>query len=126
MVASGLKRVEAHFFVTDGGREPVRDWLLDLDRNDRRDVGRDLMTLESSTEHYMKAKRASSAKRNVHTGTRVSAVLDEDDLLEDAEAVAIKRVLAWQLEESMKAQGMSKHALAKRACPRVVLSSIGC
>jgi phage-related protein len=46
MVASGLKRVEAFFFVTESGREPVRDWLLDLDRVDRRDIGRDLMTLE--------------------------------------------------------------------------------
>jgi hypothetical protein len=46
MVASGLKRIEARFFVTDVGREPVREWLFELDRNDRRQIGRDLMTLE--------------------------------------------------------------------------------
>jgi phage-related protein len=46
MVASGLKRVQAYFFVTESGREPVRDWLFDLDRVDRRDIGRNLMTLE--------------------------------------------------------------------------------
>jgi phage-related protein len=46
MVASGMKRVEAYFFVTWSGREPVREWLIGLDRPDRRDIGRDLMTLE--------------------------------------------------------------------------------
>ena len=46
MVASGLKRVQARFFLTESGREPVKDWLLGLDRADRREVGRDLMTLE--------------------------------------------------------------------------------
>jgi phage-related protein len=46
MVASGLKRIEARFFVSEAGREPVREWLLELDHNDRRQVGRDLMTLE--------------------------------------------------------------------------------
>ena len=46
MVASGLKRIEAFFFVTTMGREPVREWLFGLDRSDRREIGRDLMTLE--------------------------------------------------------------------------------
>lgn len=46
MVASGMKRVEAHFFVSQSGREPVRDWLFGLDRADRREIGRDLLTLE--------------------------------------------------------------------------------
>jgi phage-related protein len=46
MVASGLKRIEARFFLTEAGREPVHEWLFELDRNDRREIGRDLMTLE--------------------------------------------------------------------------------
>lgn len=62
----------------------------------------------------MKAKRSTSAKQLARTGSRVAAALDEDGLLEDAEAAAIKRVLAWQLEKSMKAQGVSKQVLAKR------------
>jgi phage-related protein len=41
-----LKRVEAFFFENESGREPVRDWLIALPRDDRRDVGRGLMTLE--------------------------------------------------------------------------------
>lgn len=54
------------------------------------------------------------AKREPNIGARASAALEDDGLLEDAEAAAIKRVLAWQLEKSMKAQGVSKQVLAKR------------
>jgi hypothetical protein len=35
-------------------------------------------------------------------------------MLEDAEEVAIKRVLAWQIAEAMKAQGLTKTAMAAR------------
>ena len=46
MAKSGLKRVSAFFFATAAGREPVREWLKQLLRDDRREVGRSLMTLE--------------------------------------------------------------------------------
>jgi antitoxin HicB len=62
----------------------------------------------------VKSKVTHAVGRRARTGTRVAAVLDDEGLLEDAEAAAIKRVLAWQLEKSMKAQGLSKQALAKR------------
>ena len=50
---------------------------------------------------------------------RVSAETFDDFLagqgmLEDAEEVAIKRVLAWQIAEAMKEQGMTKTAMAAR------------
>ena len=40
------KRVIARFYVTAGGTEPVRDWLLSLSRDDRRTVGVDIATVE--------------------------------------------------------------------------------
>ncbi len=43
-----LKRVQAFFFATESGHEPVREWLIALDREDRREIGRSLMTLEFS------------------------------------------------------------------------------
>jgi DNA-binding phage protein len=46
----------------------------------------------------------------------VADLLHREDILEDAEAHAIKRVLAWELEESMRSRGMSKQALAERMC----------
>ena len=59
-------------------------------------------------------KSASRTKRTSRTGSKLASALATDDLLEDAEAVAIKRILAWQLEKSMKSQGVSKQALAQR------------
>jgi antitoxin HicB len=35
-------------------------------------------------------------------------------ILDDAEEVAIKRVLAWQIAEAMKSQGIAKTAMAAR------------
>ena len=54
------------------------------------------------------------AKRKSRTGTSVASALEADGVLQDAELVALKRVLAWQLEKSMKSQGVTKQALAKR------------
>ena len=41
-------------------------------------------------------------------------VLDQDGTREVFQAVAIKEVLAWQIEETMKAQGLTRSALAKK------------
>ena len=38
--------------------------------------------------------------------------LDSQSLLEEAEEVAIKRVLSWQIAEAMKARGLTKTAMA--------------
>ena len=49
-----------------------------------------------------------------HIGSRFDEFLQEEGLLEDAQAVAIKRVLAFQLAQLMKQQSLSKVELAKR------------
>lgn len=43
-----MKRLPAVFYRTAGGREPVRDWLMDLTREDRRSVGEDIKDVEFS------------------------------------------------------------------------------
>jgi len=43
-----LKRLPAHFFRSDGGREPVREWLKDLEREDRKVIGEDIKDVEFS------------------------------------------------------------------------------
>jgi phage-related protein len=40
------KTLHARFFRTANGREPVRDWLLELDREDRKRIGTDIKTVE--------------------------------------------------------------------------------
>jgi DNA-binding Xre family transcriptional regulator len=49
-----------------------------------------------------------------HVGTKLDDFLNEEGLLAESEAVAVKRVLAYQLREMMKQQGLSKTALATR------------
>jgi len=43
-----------------------------------------------------------------------SSFLEEEGIREEVEAVAIKRVLAWQLEQAMKKQRTTKRAMARR------------
>ena len=43
---SWRKRLPAHFYRTASGREPVREWLKALPREERRRIGLDLMTVE--------------------------------------------------------------------------------
>ena len=51
---------------------------------------------------------------NPHVGSSLDDLLDEDGALEEVSAIAIKRVIAWQIEQAMKAEGISKTQLAKR------------
>jgi hypothetical protein len=41
-------------------------------------------------------------------------LLDEDAAFEEMNAVAVKRVNAWQIAQAMKVQGISKSELAER------------
>jgi transcriptional regulator with XRE-family HTH domain len=47
-------------------------------------------------------------------GSRVDDFLREEDLLEGATAVALKRVIAWQISREMQVQSLTKTELAKR------------
>ena len=67
MAKSGLKRVSAFFFATAAGREPVREWLKQLLRDDRREVGRSLMTLEFAWPVGMPLSRPMGNKRSRST-----------------------------------------------------------
>lgn len=43
-----MKRLPAAFFALPSGREPVREWLKDLGRDDRKIVGEDIRDVEFS------------------------------------------------------------------------------
>ena len=49
-----------------------------------------------------------------YIGSSFDNFLEEEGVLAEAEAIAVKRVLAFQLEELMKAQKLNKTQLAKR------------
>jgi phage-related protein len=40
------KKLQARFYETAAGGKPVRDWLLDLELNDRRIFGKDIQKVE--------------------------------------------------------------------------------
>jgi phage-related protein len=44
----GLKRLPAHFYRSDSGREPVREWLKGLEADDRKVIGEDIKEVEFS------------------------------------------------------------------------------
>ena len=48
-----------------------------------------------------------------HSGSNFDAFLEEDGIREEVEAVAIKRVLAWQLSQEMQIQKKTKQAMAR-------------
>lgn len=52
--------------------------------------------------------------KNKHIGSSFDDFLAEDGLLEEATAIAVKRVIAWQIEQAMQATSTNKSTLAKR------------
>lgn len=48
-----------------------------------------------------------------HIGTSFDNFLEEEDILQESETVALKRVIAYALEEKMKADNISVNRLAK-------------
>ncbi|PYU24693.1 MAG: Fis family transcriptional regulator [Acidobacteria bacterium] len=53
-------------------------------------------------------------KRTDHSGSTFNSFLEQEGIREEVEAVAIKRVLAWQLEQAMQEQQKTKRAMAKQ------------
>ena len=53
-------------------------------------------------------------KKNRHAGSTLESFLREDGSYEEAKTEAIKAVLAYKLEEAMKAQHLSKARMAER------------
>lgn len=47
-------------------------------------------------------------------GSSFDSFLKEEGQYEEAQAIAIKRVLAWQIEEAMKDEDVSKAEMARR------------
>jgi antitoxin HicB len=52
-------------------------------------------------------------KKNPHWGSTLDDFLDEEGIREATKAEAVTRVVAWQLGEEMKRQGISKARLAE-------------
>ena len=49
-----------------------------------------------------------------HTGSSFDSFLEEEGILDEVDAIAIKRVIAFQLREAMQAAKISKKIMAQR------------
>ena len=49
-----------------------------------------------------------------HSGSSFDSFLEQEGIREEVEAVALKRVLAWQLEQAMQKQQKTKQAMARQ------------
>ncbi len=50
---------------------------------------------------------------NPHIGSSFDDFLEEEGILAEVNSMALKRVLAWQIEQIMLQKGLSKSAMAK-------------
>ena len=87
------KRVSAVFYRTEDGAEPVRAWLKSMAKEDRFKM---------------------TNGRNPHLGSTLDELLEEDRSLADAHAIAVKRVLAWQVGQTMADLRITKSEMARR------------
>lgn len=53
-------------------------------------------------------------RKNPRIGSNFDTFLEHEGFLEEATAVAMKRVIAWQIAEAMKVRGVTKKVLAER------------
>jgi antitoxin HicB len=58
-------------------------------------------------------KKKAEKKAFDHSGSTFDSFLEEEGIREEVEAVAIKRLLAWQLSQEMRQQNKTKQAMAR-------------
>jgi antitoxin HicB len=63
--------------------------------------------------------------KNQNIGSNFDDFLKEDGMLEEVTAVAVKRVIAWQIEQEMAVQKSQRRRWQKRCTP-AVLRLIAC
>ena len=55
----------------------------------------------------------SKKQRNRHHGSKIDDFLEEEGVLEQFQAAAIKEVIAWQIQKAMKERKLSKNKMAE-------------
>ena len=99
------------FYRTPAGSEPVREWLKGLDEAERQatcytgDAG-------SGSGNGAQASEGAGTMSKKHMGSSIDEFLKEEGIFEEAQAQAIKEIVAWQLAEAMKNRKISKNKMA--------------
>jgi antitoxin HicB len=120
-VSEPPRKLPVVFYQTPAGAEVVLDWLRGLEPVDRNIVGQDLMRVQFRWPVGMPLCRplggglwVSTTLRNPEDFTTLDSFLEEEGVRDTFQAVAIKEVLAWQIGQAMKDQGLSRKRLAER------------
>jgi len=109
------KRLRVRFYRTPAGEEPVREWLKALPPEERKIIGDDLKAAQYGWP--LATPLISQLEVDVnetHLGSDLDDLLEEEGRLAEAEAVAAKRVLAFQIAKLMAEQQLSKAEMARR------------
>ena len=53
-------------------------------------------------------------KRNKHTGSSLDDFLKEEGILEETRAIALKEAVAWQVQQTMEKEKITKVEMARR------------
>jgi len=109
------KRLRVRFYRTPAGDEPVREWLKALPPEERKIIGDDLKAAQYGWP--LATPLISQLEVDVnetHLGSDLDDLLEEEGRLAEAEAVAAKRVLAFQIAKLMAEQQLSKAEMARR------------
>jgi hypothetical protein len=53
-------------------------------------------------------------KRNKHTGSSLDDFLKEEGILEETRAIALKEAVAWQVQQAMEKEKITKVEMARR------------
>ncbi|MBS0344110.1 MAG: hypothetical protein JSS56_26695 [Proteobacteria bacterium] len=61
-----------------------------------------------------------------HIGSNLDDCLDTEAIREEMAAAAVKRVIAWQIGQAMKARKINKTQMAKRMHTSRMLVNLGC
>lgn len=96
--------LRVRFYRTTEGREPVREWLKGLPAYERKAIGE------------AKNARPDMSRKKAHprVGSNFEDFLRDENRIEEATAVAIKRVLAWEIQRAMELAGVSQAEMARR------------
>ena len=66
----------------------------------------------SGTAEGVKTMSKKRKQRKKHMGSSIDDFLQEEGIFEEAQAQAVKEVVAWELDEAMKKRKISKHRMA--------------
>jgi DNA-binding Xre family transcriptional regulator len=109
----------ADILPPDRGFEPtlriadfeVKPWIHSADAPERL---RELLERKLQSGYPSKLREAGTPPVVDHSGSSFDSFLDGEGILEEVEAAAIKRVIAWQLAAAMQAGKISKKTMAER------------